>query len=308
MSSTGYCIGCCCCTILITTIVVLAGSIKTLQVNWYGVDYSAITKTINPTVYTSGIHFVGFGHSFIEYPATIQTLEFSDGDKASSGKIYGRSADGLMVNFRAQFQYQLTQGNLTKLYLRYGEDYKTPCIKFSIDSMSDEATRFTASAFFRNITNVKQSMEKKLSDMLMRECFFVVSSLQIQNADLPNEFEHALEATNLAQQQVITEKQNQQAETITQQNAINRAVIQAPRIVTKAEGEISAKVATNEATMQYFKKVQTQQGQSLKSLRVGLNLDTDAKLLDYVKVKTITGFNPANLVLGQQANANPNKP
>ena len=96
MSSTGYCIGCCCCTILITTIVILAGSIKTLQVNWYGVDYSAITKTINPTVYTSGIHFVGFGHSFIEYPATIQTLEFSDGDKASSGKIYGRSADGLM--------------------------------------------------------------------------------------------------------------------------------------------------------------------------------------------------------------------
>ena len=155
MSSGLYCAGCCCCTILISVIVILAGSIKSLAVNTYGVDYSAITKTINPSVYTSGIHFVGFGHSFIEYPATIQTFEFSDTGTQQSGKIYARSLDGLMVNFRAQFQYQLTQGNLTKLYLRYGEDYKTPCIKFSIDAMSDEATQYSASSFFKNITNVK---------------------------------------------------------------------------------------------------------------------------------------------------------
>jgi hypothetical protein len=43
--------------------------------------------------------------------------------------------------------------------------------------------------------------------------------------------------------------------------------------------------------MQYFEKVQTQQGESLKSLRTGLKLDNDQKLLDYVKVKTVTGFN-----------------
>jgi hypothetical protein len=49
-------------------------------------------------------------------------------------------------------------------------------------------------------------MEKELSDLLINECFFLVSSLQIQNADLPNDFETALEATNLAIQQVITEK------------------------------------------------------------------------------------------------------
>ena len=118
--------------------------------------------------------------------------------------------------------------------------------------MSDQATQFTASEFFTNITTVKQSMEKRLADLLMNECFFIVSSLQIQNADLPNDFESSLSATNLAVQQVITEKQNQQGETIKQQNAINRAVIQAPRIVTKAEGEISAKVAQNKADMQYF--------------------------------------------------------
>ena len=32
------------------------------------------------------------------------------------------------------------QSKLVPLYLRYGEDYKTPCTKFAIDVMSDEAT------------------------------------------------------------------------------------------------------------------------------------------------------------------------
>ena len=192
MSSGLYCAGCCCCTFLIATIVIIAASLKSLAVNTYGLDYSAITKTVNPSVFTSGWHWIGFGHSFIEYPSTIQTFEFSDAGSANYAKIYARSKDGLMVNFRAQFQYQLVQGNLTKLYLRYGEDYKTPCLKFAVDSMSDQSTKFTASEFFKNITTVKQAMEERLADLFINECFSVVSSLQIQNADLPNAFERAL--------------------------------------------------------------------------------------------------------------------
>ena len=60
----------------------IAMSIKSLGVNTYGLDYAAITKTINPSVYTSGFHFLGFMHSFIEYPATYQTLDFSDSPNA----------------------------------------------------------------------------------------------------------------------------------------------------------------------------------------------------------------------------------
>ena len=55
---------------MIVAIVMIAMSIKSLGVNTYGLDYAAITKTINPSVYTSGFHFLGFMHSFIEYPAT----------------------------------------------------------------------------------------------------------------------------------------------------------------------------------------------------------------------------------------------
>ena len=48
-------------------------------------------------------------HKFIPYPATVITFEFSDEPTANRGLIEARSKDGLMVDFRAQFQYKLVK-------------------------------------------------------------------------------------------------------------------------------------------------------------------------------------------------------
>jgi len=96
--------GCCSlCVGILALIVFLASAMSTLEVNTYGLDYSAISKTINPDVKKSGIHFLGLGHSFIRYPSQMQTLDLGDGAKANRGMIEARSLDGLMVNFRATF-------------------------------------------------------------------------------------------------------------------------------------------------------------------------------------------------------------
>ena len=78
-------------------------SFSSLPVNTYGLDYSPITKNISPVVFTSGFHYLGFMHKFIEYPSSMQTMDFSKGADASRGPVESRSSDGLMVNFRAQF-------------------------------------------------------------------------------------------------------------------------------------------------------------------------------------------------------------
>lgn len=54
-------------------------------------------------MFTSGFHYLGFMHKFIEYPSSMQTMDFSKGADASRGPVESRSSDGLMVNFRAQF-------------------------------------------------------------------------------------------------------------------------------------------------------------------------------------------------------------
>ena len=136
------CICCTCCGVIIAAVFAIILSFAQLPVNTLGLDYSPITKSIDNKVYQSGFYFLGFMHSFKKYPKTLQTLDFSDQYSADRGIIEARSNDGLMVNFRAQFQYQLNELNLLQLYLTYGDDYKTPCIRFAVDVMNDEAANF----------------------------------------------------------------------------------------------------------------------------------------------------------------------
>lgn len=171
MSAIGQCICCAVCTISVIVVIFLILSFSSIPVNTYGLDYSPISKSINENIFESGFHYIGFMHKFIEYPSTMQTFEFSDASSASRGLISARSKDGLMVNFRAQFQYQLNSKDLLGLYLRYGEDYKTPCIRYSVDVMNDMASRFAASMFFKNLTTVGMDMQDELEKTFLAECF-----------------------------------------------------------------------------------------------------------------------------------------
>jgi len=127
-------------------------------------------------------------HKFIEYPAVVQTLDFSRTSEAIRPPIEARSTDGLMVTFSAQFQYQLNQKDLLNLYLRYGDDYKSPCVRYAVDCLNDQASQFPASYFFKNLTIIAPQMQEKLKTIFEKECYAVVQSLQIQQADLPIKF------------------------------------------------------------------------------------------------------------------------
>jgi len=137
-------------------------------------------------------------HKFIEYPSQMQTMVFSTESNRDRGLIEARSKDGLMVNFRATFQYQLNMKNLIDLYKKYGEDYKSPCIRFAVDCLNDQAAQFQASMFFRNLTTVGADMQTKLEAVFLKECYARIQSLQLSKADLPQKFEDALQATNVA--------------------------------------------------------------------------------------------------------------
>lgn len=57
--------------------------------------------------YIGGIHFLGVGHSFIKYPKTVQTIEFSQDRTANGPSINSRTNDGLEVILEISFQYKL---------------------------------------------------------------------------------------------------------------------------------------------------------------------------------------------------------
>lgn len=70
--SEGVCFLSCCCTFVVSVAVLVFMSLNSVDAYQVGLDYSYITKSLDKKVYTPGYHLLGFGHSFIIYPTTVQ--------------------------------------------------------------------------------------------------------------------------------------------------------------------------------------------------------------------------------------------
>jgi ABC-type uncharacterized transport system auxiliary subunit len=69
--------------------------------------------------------------------------------------------------------------------LRYGEDYKNPCIRYAVDILNDRATNFTASQFFQDLGGVQEDMRRAIVKTWDQECFATVTTVQVAKAKLP---------------------------------------------------------------------------------------------------------------------------
>lgn len=162
--STKVIAGCSCCCCIITTFVLIVMSIATLPINTWGLDYNGIGKTVDPMAQTAGIKFLGPLHSFIQYPTTQQTFSFQSGGIGPA--ISARTIDGLIVTFNANFQYKLNKDDLYKMYMKFGEDYQSPCSRYAIDVLNDSASKYVASSFFKQLNKIRDDMIKDLEPVL----------------------------------------------------------------------------------------------------------------------------------------------
>ena len=267
------CIVCCCTmTVLVALGVGLFFSFSSLDAYEYGLDYSAITKTINQEVYPSGYHYLGFGHSFIRYPSTVQSMEFSRASTTSRGPIQSRTDDGLQISFKATLQYQLQRNRLYDLYMKYGENYQSPCEKHVIEALNDAATRFDANSFFTSTDTINNEIKSSLKIVLNNECYADVKFFQLSSVDLPNKFENAIQATTLMDNEINTalaERNNIGIELKTMEgNATNTQKV----VINKAKAEAEASIQNNKAAMTSIYEVLTSQATAYGKLKIALEM------------------------------------
>jgi SPFH domain / Band 7 family len=94
-----------CAVSTITAIVLVILGFASLDPTEWGLDYSWISKTVDPQVKENGLYFIGIGHSFYKFPKVVQTIEFSKDRTATRGPIDSRTSDGLEVVLEISFQY-----------------------------------------------------------------------------------------------------------------------------------------------------------------------------------------------------------
>lgn len=295
--STGIMIGVGCLVVgVIAILVLIFTSFRTLEVNEIGLDYSGITKTVDKQLYTSGIHFLGVGHSFIKYPTTVQTYEFSKSQGSDSPNIRSRTKDGLEVELEISFQYLYISTQLYNMYMTYADQNKTPCKKIAIDILTDVATQYVASQFFFAKEKISASMQQALNQTFAQYCYATVDYFQLKSIDLPDKYEVAIQETEVKRQDIHKAEAEKSKMTIELETKIKQAEIASNININKAQGQASVLVQSNAATAESFYKIQQQQATALAQVKRTLGLSND-QLIAYLRAKLLKEYPEDKMII-----------
>lgn len=296
--STGIIVGIVCGAVGAIALLILAiTSFRTLEVNEIGLDYSAITKNVDKELYTSGIHFLGVGHSFIKYPTTVQTYEFSKSPGSDAPNVRSRTKDGLEVELEISFQYLYISTQLYELYMTYAEQNKLPCKKIAIDILTDVATQYVASEFFFAKEKISGAMQKSLNETFSQFCFATVDYFQLKSIDLPDKYEVAIQETEVKRQDIHKAEAEKMKMQIELETKIKQAEISSNININKAQGQASVLVQSNAATAESFYKIQHEQARALSEVKAALRL-TNTGLNQYLRAKLLKEYPEDRMIIG----------
>jgi len=291
----GLCI-CICAVSCVTGIILFILGFSSLEATEWGLDYSWISKTVDPTVTENGLYFIGIGHSFYKFPKNVQTIEFSKERNANRGPIESRTSDGLEVVLEISFQYVLQGENLYKLFLLYGDRYQGIFSNIAIDLLTEEATKYTAYDFFMDRGKIKEDFQVKLNEIFNAQCYSTIQFLQLRSVDLPSLFEQAIQESEVKKQDIQKAYAELNKVKVEVDTKIKTADFQKNVTINIAEGEADALLKQNAASVDSLKQVQNTQTTAYSNLKNNLGLSNQA-LLNFVKAKLIKTYEGKDMAL-----------
>ena len=281
-------------TVVLVIVVYIFSSFSSLELNEYGLDYSGIFKTVDQSPYTSGIHFLGFQHSFIRFPKSVQTVDFTNGGDA--GIIESRTQDGLEVLLEISFQYELEVSKIYDLYMNFDTSYQNNLILISTDVINKVSNNYTAYDFFVLRNEISGVMETSLTRRLRSEMGIGIKFFQLKDVDLPNSFEDAIQTTEVKKQDIEKAKAEKSKVVVEIETKLQKAKQNQEIILNKAYGEANRTTLNNYATLKSFNVTERSIVDGLKELKSTAEFNNQ-QLLNYIESKIIENYKGSHMII-----------
>lgn len=274
----------------------IALSFASLEYNEYGLDYSDIWKEVDKNYYTGGIHFLGFQHSFIKFPKSVITIDFTDDDDGDRGIIESRTSDGLEVFLEISYQYELKPAKLYDLYMEYGENYEDVMIRLAVDTINKVSNKYTAYNFFNNRTIIGEVMEDELDNVLESSMYCLIKFFQLKTVDLPDDFEDAIQLTEVKKQDIEKAKAEMAKVEVEIETKLQLAEQNKKIILNNANGEVNKIISNNQAHVDAYNNTETLVIEGLSNMKTLASMSND-DILSYLKSSIIENYSGDNLII-----------
>lgn len=184
----------------------------------YGLAKNKITGTVDlENGFTPGRYWIGFWREFIEFPSTLNTIEFSD-EQPEEGvqhlqKLLARDNQGKQIRLDVSVQYRLLKENLGKIYREMTTLYEDVFISELRDQLSKACNEFSINEVWTDYKSVVDKLFVRCVDILLTrgaECW----GLQVWGVSLDAVYEDQIIKTQVQKQKEETaEAELEQART-----------------------------------------------------------------------------------------------
>jgi len=206
----GVCCSSCCCIVnFILIILFFPCTVTQLGQFKLGLIKNKVTGYVDlETAYEPGRYWIGFWKEFIEFPSTLNTIEFSE-EKPEEGvqdlsTLRSRDKDGKQILLDVSIQYLLKKENIGKIYKDMLIGYEDIYISELRDVLAKAANTFPIQDVWNDYESVVKKMVLKCEEVLSpryAECW----SLQLWGITLTTKYEAKLILTQVRKQAMKTE-------------------------------------------------------------------------------------------------------
>lgn len=306
--------GICCCLVCvcIALAIGLAISANSIKPTEFGLHQDGITGVVNTkTVLGPGTRFISPFDSYVTFPSTTVTLEFSYGSETVSAPVNARTggdendpnSGGQPVAISFSLQYQIPKDHVGKLYDEFGTQYEQTLILEARKCISDTSQRLSPSSFWEKRSLASKMMFQDLKRKLQQRAKIDVVGFQLLRVDFPLSYEKMITSIQLQEQEKLTSEYQQHVTIVIKDIDVLSAETHAQVAAVNAGASATSALMINAAKAKGFYLQQRSKAESYAELKSMLQLSND-EILDYVKIKALTGDGrSSNTVVGAAAPA-----
>lgn len=200
-------------------------SYQGLHATRYALARNAVTGVVNfGEVYHGGRNLIGFWNKYLEFPATVQSIEWLDGvpPKGSTKRdltpMQVRTQDGLMVRLGIVAQYQIVKEYVPAIYQTFKLDIEGYFVSNLRSSIQETLATFRATELYEDRLRVRSDLMKMCSDTCAKDLKGYLTCWSIELLEV--ELDAKIETQNIREQ---VEKQKQQTEMMIRNASLIRA-------------------------------------------------------------------------------------
>jgi len=290
---------CCGCVIFLTMLILFAVSFQVLGPLEMGIDLNKYSQELNEEqVFGPGRYVLGIGHTFLNFPSTLQSIEFSEQPGSAGAELDIFTNQGQTIFIDVSFQYRLVKEELIDLYYLYGKDYESGFIKIAQSSIKETATLFDQNQYYTERELIAAAMEIDLRNEL-RLVHANVTGFQLRDIELLQQAEDSIIRTLTASEAAVRATFEQQVRELEAEIDVIAGGATASIQVINAEADANAFEIREKAVADAIEIRLNAESNAMADLQSALGFNS-TDTLRYLYSRMIRQITGAKLLIGLQ--------